>query len=176
MSNAGYVGVRNKTNKNGCLTLKDLMLGVGDKSFRYYRVSIDGSSNCSCSEMRVKINGENLSLQGKTFTVLSGTFSAPYGIDKINDGIAETVNAQNMATSSTGFDVYVDFGEVVIASHILWAPQGFIDSATYNTPTTLNIFGSVDLSFWSPLSRHTSISSGYPNWNAGTYREFATGL
>lgn len=118
----------------------------------------------------------HVSLQGRTITNLGGAFSGAYPISNINDNIAEEGNANNIGFVGSGsglFDVYVDLGTASIITSYLIAPQGTRGSAVYNTPKDFIVKASNDASTWTTIATFTSISTTYPDWDAGTYRSFS---
>ena len=150
-------------------------------SYRYWRLKSTGGGSdgggISISEWRVEIGGSSTSLEGKTITNLGDAFHLSYPLTNINDGIAETLNADSIAHISGSdviFDVTVDMTEIVTITSYLIAPQGDSGSAVYHLPTNLTIYGSSNGSDWDQLATYPSISTGLGPWDAGTYREFST--
>lgn len=153
---------------------------VSDSNYRYWRLenTTYGSEGfgVTISEWQITTSDNSItSLSGYTITNLGGAFSGSYPLSNINDGTAETSNASNSAyVASPGyFDIYVDLGSEKNVTAYRIAPQGSAGSATYNTPTAFVVKASNDASTWTTIATFTSISNGYPNWDAGTYRIFS---
>ena len=150
-------------------------------AYRYWRFqnTTFGSSSAgvSVSEWEITTSDASItSLVGKTITNLGGAFNGSFPITNINDGIVETSNAANIGYVANGsgyFDVYVDLGLAKEVTSYKIAPQGDQNSVVYNTPTAFNVLASNDASSWTTIATFSSISTGYPNWNAGSYRSFS---
>jgi len=111
------------------------------------------------------------SLQNLPITVISGNFVEPYVIGFINDGLAPSDNS-NFSYSNTTFDVYVTFPTAVALTAYQLAPQG-VTNNPYNTPLNFSVLASNDASSWTTVATFTSITTGFPAWNPGTYRTFS---
>ena len=109
------------------------------------------------------------SLQGKTLSNLGSAFDGSYPITNINDGVAETSNANSTGyVSNADMDISVDYGSAVIVNAYYIAPQGDQGGSVYNTPTAFTAYGSNDGSSWTSLASFSSISG----FAAGSYKEF----
>lgn len=142
--------------------------------FRYWRINVTApTSSVSISELKiVESTGSLTSLVGKTVTVVTGDFTT-YPIANINDGVAETSNATNIANSgASAFSVYVDLGAAYNVTAFDIAPQGF-STFVFNTPTAFQVQASNDASAWTTKATFTGITATYPDWTAGTYRRFS---
>jgi hypothetical protein len=114
------------------------------------------------------------SLSGLTITSLGGAFDSTYPITKLNDGVAETVNASNIGyvPNSYGyFDVYVDVGagNSSVATEYKIAPQGTTGSNAFNTPNDFIVKASNDATTWTTIATFTNQTSG---WVSGSYKSF----
>jgi hypothetical protein len=154
---------------------------AAESSYRYWRLENttygSGSAGVAISEWQITTSDSSIaSLSGKTITNLGGAFSGAYPMSNINDGIVETSNANNIGfvPNTSGYmDLYVDLGLAKTVTAYRIAPQGVQDTAVYNTPTEFQVKASNDASTWETIATFTSISTSYPNWNAGTYRTFS---
>ena len=109
------------------------------------------------------------SLQGKTLSNLGSAFDGSYPITEINDGVAETSNANSVGyVSNADMDISVDYGSAVVANAYYIAPQGDQGGSVYNTPTAFTAYGSNDGSSWTSLASFSSISG----FAAGSFKEF----
>ena len=109
------------------------------------------------------------SLQGKTLSNLGSAFDSSYPITEINDGVAETSNANSTGyVSNADMDISVDYGSAVIVNAYYIAPQGDQGGSVYNTPTAFTAYGSNDGSSWTSLASFSSISG----FAAGSFKEF----
>ena len=109
------------------------------------------------------------SLQGKTLSNLGSAFDGSYPITEINDGVAETNNANSIGyVSNADMDISVDYGSAVVANAYYIAPQGDQGGSVYNTPTAFTAYGSNDGSSWTSLASFSSISG----FAAGSFKEF----
>jgi hypothetical protein len=109
------------------------------------------------------------SLQGKTLSNLGSAFDGSYPITNINDGVAETSNANSIGyVSNADMDISVDYGSAVIVNAYYIAPQGDQGGSVYNTPTAFTAYGSNNGSSWTSLASFSSISG----FAAGSYKEF----
>ena len=118
-------------------------------------------------------DSQNIDITNKTVTNLGGSFNASYPMSNINDGVAETSNATNIAYVSNAdgmIDVYVDLTSAHVITSYNIAPQGSISSNEYyNIPTKFEIYGTNDTSSWTLI---TTSQVGYQGWRAGTYQHF----
>ncbi len=154
---------------------------AADSGYRYWRLQNTTYGNAGAgvaiSEWEITTSDNSItSLSGKTLTNLGGAFSGTFPMSNINDGTVEISNAVNIAFVGSGsgyMDLYVDLGAKKNVTAYKIAPQGFQDSAVYNTPTEFQVKASNDASTWETIATFTSISTSYPNWNAGTYRTFS---
>ena len=132
------------------------------------------------SELKLNYRGTSNSLVGQTITNLGSSFSPSYPLSKLNDGVAETVNGSSIAymDSSTGtFDIKINLGSARKVTAFEIAPQGNVDVISYHNPLNLTFYYSSNGTTWTAApTSYTGITSGYPNWNPGTYRSFSTGL
>lgn len=164
------------------MNILKLLCRGGVVGYRYYRFrsTLPGSSaaGISVSEWKLTIGGSPTTLVGKTITNIGDSFDASYPMSNVNDGTAETSNASNIGyvPSGTAWDIYVDLVSPAVVTAFLLAPQGNVNTISYNNPVNLTLYGSNDAASWSTLATFSSITSDYPNWNPGTYRSFATGL
>ncbi len=150
--------------------------------FRYWRLETQGSGSNgtgnSISELKLTFDNTLNFLNSFTLTNLGGDFEAPSrALDKVNDGIAETSNAQNFAhvpISGGNFDFYVDFGEGNSKDVTTYdiAPQGTRDSVTFHNILAFNVYRSSDASNWTLVKAFSEISTGIGPWNPGDYRQF----
>ena len=109
------------------------------------------------------------SLQGKTLSNLGSAFDSSYPITEINDGVAETSNANSIGyVSNADMDISVDYGSAVVANAYYIAPQGDQGGSVYNTPTAFTAYGSNNGSSWTSLASFSSISG----FAAGSFKEF----
>lgn len=151
------------------------------KKYQYWRVWSEHhnplENGISCSELQLLVDGTPYSLAAATITSLQGTFHPSYPLARINDNIIETVNGVNIAyKDGDNFDIGITLTEAVRATAIRWAPQGDINSMTFNNPIELRIYTSPDGTVWTLTAEYTGISTGIGPWNPGTFREFATGI
>jgi hypothetical protein len=149
--------------------------------YRYWRFQNttfgSESGGVSVSEWQVTTSDASItSLVGKSITNLGGAFSASFPVTNINDGTVETANANNIGyvpTADGYFDVYVDLGSAKEVTSYKIAPQGTQDTNVFNTPTAFTVLASNDASSWTTIATFSSITTGYPAWNPGTYRTFS---
>ena len=144
-------------------------------AYRYWRLQVTApTTNVSISEWRITEQSLAISsLAGKAITVLTGDFTT-HPITAINDGVTETANATNIANAGAAvFDIYVDLGAAYAVTAFKLAPQGTAGASTFNEPTAFKAYGSADASAWDLRATFTGISTGFPNWNAGTFRTFS---
>jgi uncharacterized protein (DUF2141 family) len=147
-----------------------------DDVFSTYLYTGTGASQTIVNNIALGNSTRQFSLKGYTFTNLGGAFDPSFPLSNINDGIAETTNGANIAyvaNTSGYFDVYVDLVNPSIINAYNIAPQGTIGTAVYNTPTAFTVLASNNASSWTTITSFSSISTDYPNWNAGTYRAFS---
>lgn len=139
----------------------DLYRGLGDTQSIINNINLGSGNN-------------QISLVGLTITNLGGSFDSSFPMKNINDGGVEVSNAQNIGyvASPAFFDVYVDMTVATTMVGVNIAPQGTRDSISYNTPTDFIIKASNDASTWATIATFTSVSTGYPNWNPGNFRNF----
>ena len=134
------------------------------------------------SELKLNYDATSNSLVGKTITNLGSSFSPTYPLSELNDGVAETVNGVSIAYMENNpgtFDIKIDLGDGITKNVTAFeiAPQGNVDSISYHNPLNLTFYYSSDGTSWTAApTSYSGISSGYPNWNPGTYRSFSTGL
>jgi len=110
---------------------------------------------------------------GKTLTNVGGAFAGGFPMSNMNDGIAEVNNATSLSHVPIGngdMDIYIDLNSAISVSGIQIAPQGVQNNITYNTPLEFTVYASSDASTWIQKFTVNAISSGFPNWNAGSYR------
>ena len=174
------------TNSVGNASANSNNSGIVAGLYRYWRLlaTAPGSdaAGISMSELKLNYDATSNSLVGKTITNLGSSFSPTYPLSELNDGVAETVNGVSIAYMENNpgtFDIKIDLGagvtENVTAFEI--APQGTVDSISYHNPLNLTFYYSSDGTSWTAApTSYSGISSGYPNWNPGTYRSFSTGL
>lgn len=112
----------------------------------------------------------NIDITSKTLTNLGDSFGSPYVMSNINDGVAETSNAQSIGTVPSGgqFDIYVDLTSPHVVTKYRIAPQGG-GNTQYNLPTKFEVYGTNDTSSWNLI---TTSQSSYTGWYAGDYRDF----
>jgi hypothetical protein len=114
-------------------------------------------------------------------TNLGGLFLPPYVMANVNDGILETSNGSNIGYVPSPnryegyggyFDIYFDLITPQVKTTYAIAPQGTQNAVVYNTPTSFYVLVANDLNSWSLIASFSNITTGYPNWNAGSYRYF----
>jgi len=157
------------------LSLKNSgFLGSQGRSFRYWRFkNTSFGSNAigtSMSEWNL-LMPDLTTLVGKSIVNIGAPFGIPYPITELNDGFAETGNTSRIGYVSYAdgyMDIYVDLGASLKVYGYGIAPQGLC----YNTPLSFEAYGSNDAINWSLISTFNSISTGSPDWNPGTYRQF----
>ena len=112
----------------------------------------------------------NIDITNKTLTNLGDSFGNPYVMSNVNDGVAETSNAQSIGTVPSGgqFDIYVDLTSPHVVTKYRIAPQGG-GNTTYNLPTKFEIYGTNDTSSWNLI---TTSQTTFNGWFAGDYRDF----
>lgn len=152
--------------------------------YRFWKVCAAKSTTnmCSISEVQFCVSGAWVSLAGRpranlsTGSVYAGGASQS-SFDKMFDGIAETANSTNWFSISNGDIIFtVDFNMPAIVTGVRIAPQGNTGLA-YHTPSAITIWHSANNADWIKTpSEYLSIPYGYPTWNAGTFKEFPTGL
>ena len=146
-----------------------------------FTVGTGGNVNQSGNEFVAYLfaggDSSNIDITSKTVTSLGGSFSGSYPMSNINDGVAETSNANNIAyvaNSSGNLDVYVDLTSSHVITNYKIAPQG--DAGTtncYNIPTKFEVYGTNDTSSWTLI---TTCEIGHAGWRAGVYQHFAIPL
>ena len=112
----------------------------------------------------------NIDITNKTLTNLGDSFTSPYVMSNINDGTAETSNAQSMGMVGGGgqFDIYVDLTSPHVVTKYKIAPQGG-GNTQYNLPTKIEVYGTNDTSSWNLI---TTSQTSHNGWYAGDYRDF----
>jgi hypothetical protein len=119
-------------------------------------------------------SSSQFSLVGYTVTNLGAAFNSGFPMRNLTDGIVETTNAANLAyVAGSFFDVYVDLVNPAVVTAYNIAPQGTANTIVYNTPQAFIVKASNDASTWTTIATFTGISTGYPAWNAGTFRVFS---
>jgi len=143
--------------------------------FQTYLYTGNGGTQNIVNGINLNIAPTQVSLVGYTITNLGGAFDPSYPIARINDGIVETTNGANLGyvAPSGYFDVYVDMITPTTFVQINIAPQGNQNSEVYNTPRDFIVKGSNNASTWTTVATFSSVSTGYPNWNAGSFRDFS---
>jgi len=144
--------------------------------FSTYLYTGNGGTQNIVNGINLNVAPVQVSLVGYTLTNLGGAFNSSFPMARINDGIVETTNAANVGyveNTAGYFDVYVDMTTPTTFIQINIAPQGTQNSAVYNTPTDFIVKASNDASTWTTVATFTGVSTGYPNWNAGSFREFS---
>ena len=112
----------------------------------------------------------NIDITSKTLTNLGDSFLGSYPMSNINDGTAETSNAQSIGVVGGGgqFDIYVDLTSPHVVTKYKIAPQGG-GNTTYNLPVKFEVYGTNDTSSWNFI---TTCQTTYNGWFAGDYRDF----
>ena len=110
----------------------------------------------------------NIDITSKTLTNLGDSFLGSYPITNINDGTAETSNAQSIGTVTGQFDIYVDLTSPHVVTQYKIAPQGG-GTTLYNLPIKFEVYGTNDTSSWNLL---TTTQTTHTGWYAGSYRDF----
>ena len=112
----------------------------------------------------------NIDITNKTLTNLGDSFTSPYVMSNINDGTAETSNAQSIGVVGGGgqFDIYVDLTSPHVVTKYKIAPQGG-GNTQYNLPTKIEVYGTNDTSSWNLI---TTSQTSHNGWYAGDYRDF----
>ncbi len=151
--------------------------------FRFWRLETTTSGSVgngtSISELKMTFDASSNLLDSFTLTSIGGEFDAEFPITKINDTIAEIVNADSIGfvPVANGFmDFYVDFGignEKEVSVYSI-APQAIVAPASTlgNTTTGFKAHKSNNAIDWTLVKEFTSISTGSPDWLAGVFRDF----
>jgi hypothetical protein len=145
--------------------------------FSTYLYTGNGASQTIVNNIALaNASSSQFSLKGYTTTNLGGAFYSGYPLSNVTDGIVETTNAANIgyvASSDGYFDIYVDLLKPAVITAYNIAPQGTASTGVYNTPTDFIVKASNDGSTWTTITTFSSISTGYPAWDAGTFRVFS---
>ena len=114
-------------------------------------------------------DASNIDITTKTLTNIGNSFDGSYPMSNINDGTAETTNAQSIGyVDPLPMDIYVDLTTPHIVTKYRIAPQGSGNS-TYNLPVKIEIYGTNNTSSWNHITTSSVMHTG---WYAGDYRDF----
>lgn len=146
---------------------------------RFWRLEVTafGSNGTAISELKMTFDASSNLLDSFTLTSIGGTFSEEFTLAKINDTIAEIVNADSIGfvPIANGFmDFYVDFGvgnEKDVSVYSV-APQGTAGSNPNNALVGFNAHKSNNAVDWTLVKSFSDITTTFPDWNPGTFRDF----
>ena len=111
----------------------------------------------------------NIDITSKTLTNIGNSFDGSFPMSNINDGTAETSNAQSIGhVNNLPMDIYVDLTSPHVVTKYKIAPQGG-GNTTYNLPIKIEIYGTNDTSSWNLI---TTSQTTFNGWFAGDYRDY----
>ena len=150
-------------------------MAAGHRYIQLAVTAVGGGATLGISELKAYWGGSWQFLTSATVTQTVGGTNGSYPLSRINDGTAETTNATNLwnANSATA-TIVIDLGSAQDVTGLGIAPQGVANSNAYDTPTnfTISVGDSGTSGPWTTVYTGSSVTSGYPAWNPGTYRAF----
>jgi len=109
------------------------------------------------------------STQGINYTSTAG---ASTWQEIITNGSLSGNNSDYVYSDSSVLDIYVDLVDAAVATAVKIAPQGDpTQNVTYNTPTSLTVYGSDDASSWTTLDTNTGLTAS--NFHEGSFTTFS---